>query len=1145
MDVLRFAILGLGAGAVYGLTAQGVVLVYRGSGVVNFAQGAVGMIGAFVFYLNRESGMPTPLAFALAVGLGVAIGAATHLVVMRRLRRAPALSRLVAALGILVVCLAIGEQLWGDKARLVSKLLPTDSVTLFSDIIVGVDRLIIVGVAVVVTVGLAVLYRSTRFGLATSAVAESRRATSAQGISPDVIAAVNWAAGGALAVVGAILIVNVTGLQVQTLTLLVVPALAAALVGSFRSFPLTLLGGLLIGILESEVAYLQVQLGTSTFLQGAARSVPFLVIIVMLVVRGRALPVRGDAIEQPPELGTGRVRPQWAAVLTVAALVIVALAPTGWVDAFTTTAAVGVILLSLVVVTGYTGQLSLAQFGLAGMGAWMAARLVANYNVPFELAALIGVVGAVPIGVLVGLPALRTRGVNLAVATLGLALLLESQVLANEARTGGVLGTQVGAASFLGIDLDTFTHPERYAALAILVFLLAFLVVANLRRGRTGRRLVAVRTNERAAASLGVSVFGAKLYGFGLSAGIAALGGILIAFRRPTVTFYPTFSIFQSIFAVIYAVIGGVGAAFGALLGAGLAPGTTGAKFFSLLGENLEDVFLLLGGLLLVGILMQDPDGLVSLYRHQLGWLGRRFGLTPRPPAAFELPEGERVRATPATLEVRDLTVRFGGVTALDAVSLTLRPGEVVGLIGPNGAGKTTLIDAVTGYVTPASGEVLLDGESLAGWSPRRRAVAGIGRSFQSLELFESLTVAENLQTAGDPRDGRAYLTDLVHPGRTPFAPAAVAAIHEFGLEGDLTSRPDELPYGRRRLVGIARAIAIGPSVLLLDEPAAGLDLDERRELGRLIRRLASEWELAVLVIEHDVTLVLETCDRVAVLNFGKKIAEGTPAEVSGDAVVVASYLGAAGPEAASVPVRVAAAVDTDRLLRAEGLSAGYGELAAVRELDLEVRAGEVVALLGPNGAGKTTTLLTLAGELPPLAGAVEYLGRRDRAPLHKRVRAGVGFVPEERSVFHSLSVGANLRLGPGPTDAALDLFPELRALLGRRAGLCSGGEQQILTLARALAAEPRLLLVDELSLGLAPLVVRRLLEALRTAADERGVGVLLVEQHAQQALAVADRVYVLQRGRLVLERPATELLADPGVLAQAYLRGEPARHLA
>ena len=218
-------------------------------------------------------------------------------------------------------------------------------------------------------------------------------------------------------------------------------------------------------------------------------------------------------------------------------------------------------------------------------------------------------------------------------------------------------------------------------------------------------------------------------------------------------------------------------------------------------------------------------------------------------------------------------------------------------------------------------------------------------------------------------------------------------------------------------------------------------------------------------------------------------------------------------------------------VLRATGLVAGYGDLAAVRGLDLEVYAGEVVALLGPNGAGKTTTLLTLAGELPKMAGEVHYLGQPFKGSLHQRVRRGLGFVPEERSVFMGLSVADNLRIG-GRASRVLDLFPDLRPLLGRRAGLLSGGEQQMLTLGRALAMKPKVLLVDELSVGLAPLVVDRLFEALIATAREDGTAVLLVEQQARRALRVADRWYLLRRGMLA----ATGDANDSDALWESYV---------
>jgi ABC-type branched-subunit amino acid transport system ATPase component/branched-subunit amino acid ABC-type transport system permease component len=1150
-DILRFAVLGLGAGAVYAITAIGVVLVYRGSGVVNFAHGAVGMVGAFIFYTERESGTETWLAWVLALGFAALFGAAVQLLVMRPLRRAPAISRLVATLGLFAILFAWAHGEYGDSPRIVAKLLPVGSVDVLPDITIGEDRAILLLVGVVLTVVLTLVYRFTRFGLATTAVAQSRMATAAQGISPDVVATANWALGSMLAVLAAILVVNIAGLSVVGLTLLIVPALAAALVGGFRSFPLTLLGGLLIGVLQSEIAWLQTYLteerGEIVTLNGWAESVPFLVIIVVLVVFGRSLPLRGDVSERPPEVGSGQIRPLvLVPVLVVTIALVSTVFSTTVVEAVTTSAAFGIIVLSLVVVTGFTGQLSLAQFALAGMGGWIAATMVANEGASFWVAVVCGVLGAIPIGVLVGLPSLRTRGVNLAVATLGLAVVIQAWVLGDAERTGGITGLEIGTPDLFGFTIDPLRHPERYALFALALLTVAGVLVANLRRGRAGRRLVAVRSNERAAAALGLSVFGAKLYAFGLGAAIAAIGGVVITFRRPVAVFLPTFSVFESIFVAIYAVIGGIGFVLGSVIGGVVAPGAFATSVFGDVLGDTESVQVVLGFVLLA-VLLVVPDGFASLPRRISAYVRRRRGATTArtvDPALLDTAT-TRQQVRPATLETSGLSVRFGGVTALDDVSITVHPGEVVGLIGPNGAGKTTFIDAVTGFVG-STGEISIDGERADRWSPRRRACAGLGRSFQTLELFESLTVLENLRVASEPRDRRAYLTDLVWPRRTPLAPTAAAAVEEFGLGPDLYRRPEELPYGRRRLVAIARAIAAEPSVLLLDEPAAGLGEDETAELGELIRRLATEWGIGVLLVEHDVGLVLDVCDRVVVLDEGKVLAEGAPEVVRNSPEVIAAYLGEPVSDAApATPVTTAAAAPSSEpmpaasepLVSVRGLAAGYGELAAVRDLDLDVRSGEILALLGPNGAGKTTTLLTLAGELAPIAGDVRCLGTGRRAPLQARVRRGLAYVPEERAVFTSLSVGANLRLRRGATSDALELFPELAPLLRRRAGLLSGGEQQMLTLGRALAGTPRLLLVDELSLGLAPMVVQRLLRAVRAAAD-RGVGVVLVEQHASEALSIADRVIVLRRGRVVLEGLAADLRGHAGDLEQAYLTG-------
>jgi len=270
-----------------------------------------------------------------------------------------------------------------------------------------------------------------------------------------------------------------------------------------------------------------------------------------------------------------------------------------------------------------------------------------------------------------------------------------------------------------------------------------------------------------------------------------------------------------------------------------------------------------------------------------------RGSALPTLPAATEV----RDRVPPRTLEVGHVTVRYGGVIAVDDVSFSVTPGSILGLIGPNGAGKTSVIDAVTGF-TRASGTVRLDGRDLMGLPPAKRARAGVSRSFQSLELFEDSTVFDNLRAASDPRDRLSFVRDLVYPASPPLPSSVVAAIREFGLEADLDRQVQDLPYARRRLLAIARAIASQPSVLLLDEPAAGLGDVETAELAHLVRRLANDWGFAVLLIEHDMNFVMSVCDRIVVLDFGRQIAEGTPEEIRNNPIVVAAYLGEHDDEA-------------------------------------------------------------------------------------------------------------------------------------------------------------------------------------------------------------------------------------------------------
>ncbi|MCU1361401.1 MAG: amino acid/amide transporter rane protein 2, family / amino acid/amide transporter, partial [Ilumatobacteraceae bacterium] len=1006
------------------------------------------------------------------------------------------------------------------------------------------ERLIIIGIAIVLAVLLRLLYSRTLFGLATSAVAESRRVAGASGWSPKRIELINFGLGGMLSALAGNFLVPIVGLNITSLSLLILPALAAALAGRFSSFALTLTAALSIGIISSELGLFRIDiakaLGVQTeSLAGLPDVVPLLIILIVVILGGKSRLQRGEVMARLPLPGSGRVRPLLVLIGVAVSIVMLYTLDATWSDALIVTFAAGILALSVVVVTGYGGQLSLAQFALAGFGAWAAARLVATAGFPFELAIIAGVVATIPVGLLVALPALRTRGVNLAVATLALALMITAVIFSNGSLTGGFAGTIVDPPSVLGIDINPLIYPERYGAFALLLFVLVGVMVANLRRGRTGRRLLAVRANERAAASLGIGVYSSKLYAFAVASGIAALSGIILGFRNTNVQF-GQFDVFGSINAVLNTVLGGLGMASGAIVGGIQNPGGLSNKILKSIFDTPKIGFYLLviSGAGVVQILRTSPDGLAALWSSKVGSKLPSPQLFKRGTAELE-PSPRRDRR-PVGIEVQNITMQFGGVRALDQVSFEVVAGEVFGLIGPNGAGKTTMLDVMTGFTKQTEGTVLLDGKNIDSLSPEQRARIGMARSWQAVELFEEMTVRDNLLVAADRHTPSRYLLDLVRPGRQRASVAMYDAIAEFQLEPYLDLRPSELSQGVARLVGIARAMVTEPAVLLLDEPAAGLSGSEAAELGHAVRRVAKNQGIPVVIIEHDVALMMSICDRMTVLDFGRKISQGTPEEVKNDPDVIRAYLGEQSiDDPANAGLRPSAAARGDVVLAGHALDAGYGELTIVHALDIEVCAGQVVTLLGPNGAGKTTTVMTLAGDLPALGGSISMLGQTvTNLPLHMRVGRGLGLVAEQRTVLMTLTVEENLKVNKGDADYALELFPELVPHLKRRVGMLSGGQQQMLALARALSRRPSVLLADELSLGLGPIVVARLLQALRDAADT-GVGVLLVEQHVHQALAIADVAYVLRRGEVLMSGSSAEIAARIDEVQGSYLSGD------
>ncbi len=517
-------------------------------------------------------------------------------------------------------------------------------------------------------------------------------------------------------------------------------------------------------------------------------------------------------------------------------------------------------------------------------------------------------------------------------------------------------------------------------------------------------------------------------------------------------------------------------------------------------------------------------------------------------------------------LAVERVGRRFAGLQALRDVSFTVDAGEVLAVIGPNGAGKTTLLDIVAGVLPPSEGAVRFRGRLTTGWPAHRVARLGIARTFQSLELFPSLTVRENVMAGGVARSGVGVLASLcawptAGRARRELTRAADAHLRVVGLDARADEPAAVLPAGQQRLLAIARALATEAECLLLDEPGAGLGQADKAHLAEIVGRLAGGGKTLIFV-EHDMALVGRLARRIVVLDHGELVAEGTPDAVRVDPRVIEAYLGARDAETPRSPTAGPSRVPGDArpLLAVRDVRVSYGGLHALRGVSLEVHSGEIVALVGANGAGKTTLLRAISRMAPLSAGSIHWDGRDlGEHSVEAVVRAGVSHVPEGRQLYPSLSVWDNLALGHYPrvvtsgnlvadlwrrrgwrvtigelADEVFALFPVLRERRGQLAGTLSGGEGQMLAIGRALMSVPRLLMLDEPSLGLAPQVIREIMGRLARLRDQ-GMTILLVEQNAQAALAIADRGYVLETGRVVATGSGRELAADPGI-ARAYL---------
>jgi ABC-type branched-subunit amino acid transport system ATPase component/branched-subunit amino acid ABC-type transport system permease component len=919
--------LGAVTGLTYGLLAVGLILAFRASRVINFAHGQVGALAAVVLgVMVVQWGVPYWTAFVVAVAVGAGVSAAIEITVVRRLRGAPPLMTLVATLGVaqfllFVTATCSGPLTSGRNFPQPAGLPSTDFGAL--RLTPAIIAMLVLGPLAVA--GLAAVITRTPLGVAIRASADNPDAARLVGIRAPAVRTLTWALAGGLATLTAALVLPASPIVTNTNALgptLMLRALAAAALARMSSLPVALTAGLGIGILE-QVAVWNEPAG------GTAEVLVFAVLLAALLLR----PLASGRLAEKPDW-TALVRwpalPQQARavplvrvagpLLAAAAVVAVAGIPLLLDGArqlsATTVVCFALVGLSVWVVTALAGQLSLGQFAIAGVGATFAAGIAETAGSPL-VGILCAPVAGAAVSIAIGLPALRGHESLLPVATLGFAVAAEAWFFSQPWALGGGVHVDRLAAG----PLDT-AKPSGAYLLSVAGLVVSVALARNISRSGFGRRLRAVRDNEQAARSFGVPASLVRVQAFGIAGAMAAFGGALLALAVFRIT-PATFQAGASIDVVAIAVLGGLAVVGGPLIGAlyiVALPVFVDLSSAGLAATAFGWLVLILfvpGGLaaLLEPIRHQAVRALLRLSGHDPA-LARAPEETPGAEQALGVPDlgikGSREEArTPAevpALELRGLVRHFGGVRAVDGVTIAVAEREVVGLVGPNGAGKTTLLDLATGLVAPQAGRVVLAGEDVTGVPTASRAARGLVRSFQDATLFPTLTVLEVVALGLERRHATRMLAAAigVRRGERRKLGRAEELVGYLGLRRWAHTPVHQLSTGTRRVAELACLLALEPRVLLLDEPSAGLAQREAEALAGLLARLRGELNAAMVVIDHDLPLVMGLADRVVVLAEGKVVTEGPPAQVRDDPLTLAAL----GMRPARTPATAGAVAD-------------------------------------------------------------------------------------------------------------------------------------------------------------------------------------------------------------------------------------------
>ena len=1178
--ILGFLITGVALGSIYGVAAQGLVVTYTTSGVFNFAQGAIGMFLAFVYWWFRvDIGLPTIVGILLTVLVAAPLmGVLIERGIMRFLTDSPFVAQLVVTIGLTLALMGLAASIWNPSTQhVIPTFFGTSGVNIGSTFL-PYYRIITIATGLVIGLLLRFLLYRTRLGITMRAVVDNRDLTVLNGARPASATMTAWALGSSMAALAGIFLAEeLSALDPSTLTLFIVDAFAAAIIARLRSLPMAYVGGLIIGLTLSFQENFLSWTGRWT---SAPQAIPAaLLFIAVLFIKDARIKGRPKPRKTADRIPTTR-----NALLGFAAVIVIAVICAATLNRpnareVTLILLSAFVMLSLVPLTGWANQVSLAQITLVGCGAFALVEWGFNGN---AVGLLIAAAFAVPIGIIMAGPAIRLQSVYLALATLAFARLAEFLFFDQPGVFGSgnrpvpslsVFGLQVeNPFSFLGIS---FAQGAGYLIFVAILFSIVGMIVIAVQRRSFGRRLVALRDSPDAASMLGMSLTLTKMGVFMFSAAIAGLAGGLFAFYYSSVG-TSDFSLTVGLPYLLLLVVGGMTVVGGTIVGGILLvqfswlmqafPDSTFLIWFSNLGPGLLGIAI---GQHPEGIWEHSVQSIVKLRDRIMGRQPKAAGTvatqagTAAEPALSETREltrlpspAPRANTDRPAVELRDITVRFGGLLAVNKVSLDLQDGQIIGLIGPNGAGKTTLFNVATGMQEPNQGRIFVDGKDVTGARPHQFARLGLARTFQRLEVFGSLTVRDNIRVAAELHRRRWARTGAGHPDVI-----TETIIEHLGLQAVASTRAELLSTGTARLVEVARALATQPRVLLLDEPSSGLSASETETFAALLRGLASTG-IAILVVEHDMGFIMNLCHHIVVLDAGQVIATGTSAEVQANPKVLEAYLGTAAEEAAAAagpaarPVAPVALVtepasppqprpesDVPIAVQLDGVSAGYGGIDVLHDISLTVRSGEVCAVLGPNGAGKSTALKVMSGQLAASNGTASINGNPITGiPTERLVRDGLCVIPEGRGIFPNLTVIENLKMASFAGASYADIleksfqqFPKIAERRNQLAGKLSGGEQQMVSMARALAVNPSILMVDELSMGLAPKVVEELYEVLAGIARQ-GLTILVVEQFAAEVLKVADSGALLINGRITYHG-APDVVGD--MISTAYLGGE------